>query len=278
MSKIDVYELIFEITRFCNLDCVHCLRGDSETKYMSTETIDTTFSSIASIENLVLSGGEPLVAIKQLNDVADSIIKHGTKIENIIIITNGTVLGDNVINALARLKPLCDKFAIKVSSDKFHLMSIDRKGLQEKRDENFKVLNELYDASAYGEVTEGKNTVYYITGRARNITEEDLAEINNWGNIKTAYRLVGMDDDKYSIFHPGYPIKIDFSLRQSHLNIDVHGNVVEYYVSYVDCDKYANDSVNINKVGLKNAILNRKPYFYEVEEYHKQLKKSKGTN
>lgn len=57
MQKVSVNCLCLEITRRCNLECAHCLRGNSEFKDMSDEILNNIFSDISSIHELDLGGG-----------------------------------------------------------------------------------------------------------------------------------------------------------------------------------------------------------------------------
>lgn len=45
-QTIAVDSLILEITRRCNMKCLHCLRGESENLDMSIKMVDAVFSQI----------------------------------------------------------------------------------------------------------------------------------------------------------------------------------------------------------------------------------------
>ena len=52
---------VIEVTRRCNMQCRHCLRGDAQNVDISNEIIDRFFDGFADgavIENVVFSGGE----------------------------------------------------------------------------------------------------------------------------------------------------------------------------------------------------------------------------
>lgn len=59
MDKICVDSLIFEVTKRCNMNCWHCLRGDARNVDMTKEIVDTVLDRVESIGSLTFSGGEP---------------------------------------------------------------------------------------------------------------------------------------------------------------------------------------------------------------------------
>ena len=56
---MQVYSLILEVTRRCNMCCAHCLRGEAENIDMQKETIDKVLDLVDKIEHVTFSGGEP---------------------------------------------------------------------------------------------------------------------------------------------------------------------------------------------------------------------------
>ena len=62
-TKMELFNLIFEVTRRCNLCCEHCLRGEAQNMDMTKETVDKVLDRVESISSLTLSGGEPTLNI-----------------------------------------------------------------------------------------------------------------------------------------------------------------------------------------------------------------------
>ena len=58
-EKLSVDNIMFEITRRCNMSCEHCLRGDAQAMDISTEVIDAVLSKIDYIQQIAFTGGEP---------------------------------------------------------------------------------------------------------------------------------------------------------------------------------------------------------------------------
>ena len=95
---MNIEKLNVEITRKCTLDCEHCFRGDSQKINISNETLINIFTNIKEIEQLVITGGEPLIAVKELEKMIEIIKNNNVKIDKIILITNGTVLSSRILN------------------------------------------------------------------------------------------------------------------------------------------------------------------------------------
>jgi len=51
--------VMIEVTRQCNLECKHCLRGNQQKISVNMWDVDTLFTIIKYIDTLVLTGGEP---------------------------------------------------------------------------------------------------------------------------------------------------------------------------------------------------------------------------
>ena len=58
-----IKKLCLQVTRMCTLKCEHCLKGDGEEKYMPFETIANILKDVTEIDELLITGGEPLLAI-----------------------------------------------------------------------------------------------------------------------------------------------------------------------------------------------------------------------
>ncbi len=56
-EKLKIDYLGIEVTRNCNLECAHCLRGNKENKNISGKILDNIFEGITEIGTLFLTGG-----------------------------------------------------------------------------------------------------------------------------------------------------------------------------------------------------------------------------
>lgn len=110
---VHLSSLYIEITRRCNLNCKHCLRGDPMNMDMSKEQIDKILDNLGVCKNICIGGGEPFLAkdsvlylLEQIKERDMSQAKEGDDytqfclIQQIGIITNGLIRDMDIINAL----------------------------------------------------------------------------------------------------------------------------------------------------------------------------------
>ena len=93
---MNIENLDLEITRRCTLNCEHCFRGDPQNINMSIESLVNIFSSVNKIETLLITGGEPFIAVNELEKMIELIVNNNVKIREIRIVSNGTVLSSRV--------------------------------------------------------------------------------------------------------------------------------------------------------------------------------------
>jgi len=222
---------------------------------MSQETIDNVFKDVTEVETLLLTGGEPLLALKQIKEILNVIHNNKIKINSILLITNCTVLNDDILNALNDLSN-DSKLNVKLSYDTFHYLELCRLNLLDKRTENAEILKEKFNASDYFDYSKApKNSkeLIYPIGKAANLTLKRLDEINIVKNTNydfNYYELV-----PYTFYDTCY--NEEDNEIEGIVSVDVNGNVVSYSLPFDEEDNEAltYDS-NINKNGLLNACLN----------------------
>lgn len=91
MEKIGFSGIAFEVTRRCNLKCKHCMRGEAQNIDLSEKVIDNFLNQTLGIDNILFTGGEPLLAIDKIGYIVDGIIKRNIIVREIHIVTNGTI-------------------------------------------------------------------------------------------------------------------------------------------------------------------------------------------
>ena len=208
---------------------------------MPINIINKVLENVSEIDVLLLTGGEIFLCPEQLKCVVDNIKNNHIKINYISIITNGTVLNSNIIQILKELS-LLSNMQIYISSDKFHISEIENKGLLETRNKNVSLLKELFNAKEWY-YYKGEEYGIDRVGNAETLTQDDLDNINNWGNVKTNYYL----KDDYStkvkrLQHPS-PYIVDNNIFRF-FYIDAKGNIAPVYYSYQEQDKLAYGSIN----------------------------------
>ena len=244
MKRLNVQTMVLELTRQCNLECKHCFRGDSRNEYMNTKIIDLVFKNSCRINSLLLTGGEPLLAVEQLKRIRDNILKDKTNVGEILVVTNGTILTNEIIQILKDIETRT-RVDIRLSTDAFHLIEIKDKGLLETKSNNIKTLKRLFNV----DISYPKVFVIDRVGKAVNLTEEDMDYVNKLDNTKY---VIGNSKilEEYRKQYP-LPILKPDNVVDGTLNIDVHGNITPTYYSYEAEDKHSYS--NINK-GLTLAI------------------------
>lgn len=254
-----VQELHIEMTRNCTLYCEHCLRGEKECINIGKNTIDNIFKDVTSVSNLLLTGGEPLIAVQELEYLIDVLRTREINVGYIQIITNGTIMSARVLRILKELKSLA-RLNIVVSSDIFHLLELERLGLKDLRDKNLQILKELFDAIEYGSDYKKTSEVELsYCGRAETLTKERLAEINKQSNFEfTITDGVRTMIQPTTYFSGGYVI--------GYIPVDVNGNIVSYGQSFKEEDIEAEkNGININELGFRGAVRKFTDYLDKVD-------------
>ena len=254
MERLNVRTLLLELTRQCNLNCVHCFRGDSENKYMSVDIIEKVLRNIARINTFLITGGEPLLAIEQLRKINEILKRDRMNISEFVIVTNGTVLTDEIMDILHTINER-SYLEIRISNDKFHELELAKNNLKKIKEKNVETLKSHF------KVTEeiSNNNVYFIDkiGRATNLTQSDLDYINSIGDTSIKYMFSNnLILQKYREEYP-LPKLIYGDIVDGSLNIDVNGNITPTYYSYENEDNNIYSNVRGNKT-LKKAITNIK--------------------
>lgn len=98
--KLAFENIMFEVTRQCNLNCNHCMRGDSQNITMSKEIIDKVVPQILIAKKMSLTGGEPMLVPDTINYLVDKLIENKTPIFAFSSVVNGTILDDRAIKTI----------------------------------------------------------------------------------------------------------------------------------------------------------------------------------
>ena len=118
-----VGELCIELTRRCNMQCPHCLRGCAQNIDINTSIIRKALSSFSSITSLVLTGGEPSLVPDLIKYTVDYVISHKIDLGGIYVVINGKVFSQKLVNSMRKAynyayeKEMC---GLCVSEDPFH--------------------------------------------------------------------------------------------------------------------------------------------------------------
>lgn len=97
-NKLYLQELIFEVTRKCNLECIHCFCGESENLDLSNEIIDKVLEQVRWTKNISLTGGEPMLAPQIVEHIVNEIIENRIKLLAFNCVVNGTIMDERAIS------------------------------------------------------------------------------------------------------------------------------------------------------------------------------------
>ena len=106
----NINELFINFTRDCNLNCSYCFEKYKYKNYMSNDVIDCLIKFIEDNKEMKyfeLFGGEPYLALKQINRFVDGLetIYQKTKREfHIAVITNGTIYNDEIKKLVKKIQ------------------------------------------------------------------------------------------------------------------------------------------------------------------------------
>lgn len=129
MDDIQIRTLIIETTRQCQLQCDHCLRGDSDSCVMNKDYIEELLDNVESIDTVTFTGGEPFLNPQCIEDFIHICKRNDIVVGNFFIATNGIIhetrseLAKSGIDAIMGLYQLCDDneiSSIRISNTKWH--------------------------------------------------------------------------------------------------------------------------------------------------------------
>ncbi len=241
--------LMLEVTRNCTLECEHCLRGDKQQGFMNPKVIDAVFKDVKKVGKLLLTGGEPLLAVQTLEYLVNVLKENEIQIDSIEIITNGTVLGDRLIRILRDMKKI-STLDLRVSMNVFHNIEVEKRGFTKLRNDNLIKMNNagldfyLYGAESFGNMNEG----IYNKGRAKELSSERLDEISKIAGRK----YIKVPDSHSEIMRF---IQISKNRVFGPVCVDVNGFLVGPEMSFEEEDQYAYDhGINVVDIPFYLAI------------------------
>lgn len=180
-------DIVLEVGRKCNLQCDHCLRGESENLTMPFEIAKKAIDLVTGIRTITFSGGEPTLYGKEIAKIIDYIIASKKSVGAFYVASNGTVYSPELMRALVKLYVYCDEKDIcsfDISTDRYHKQSyaeLYHKPL---------MFHPAYDAFSFvthrGEL---KEDYVILEGRAKdNCYSDRIAEYN------AKFNLVSLDN------------------------------------------------------------------------------------
>ena len=122
--KYKLDSIMFELTRFCNMECPHCIRGEMQKGRISKKTITKVLESIGDyIPVLMFTGGEPALAVDLIEYTLSECQRLNISVGNFWMATNGMIHSKKFFNAIRSwLKYTSDSEinGIRISIDPYH--------------------------------------------------------------------------------------------------------------------------------------------------------------
>lgn len=151
--------LIFEITRKCNMKCAHCLRGNAQNKNMSKEVMLQALRNVSYINAVTFSGGEPTLNLDMIWYFIECCRMLDIEVGNFYIVTNGKVYHKELEDVCDALYNFCsdnDISGLTVSDDEFHREWQPNRDLFEKTRDRYLYGEDVYysEIAKYGDFEE----------------------------------------------------------------------------------------------------------------------------
>lgn len=247
-NKLNLDGLELEITRKCNYKCKHCGRGEAQNITISKELIDMLFCNINNkINKILLGGGEPLLALDEIEYFCNKLIDKNVNVSIIKVFTTGNASMKANYRLLKIFQNLIEHkkdivCIIAVSDDVFHAE-------QDKSGEYLKSYQYFYNYASKNlqvllnnPVTNGNLYEIVNAGRAK-----ELIKNNNFLENESVRPIFTADAH---VFTYGHRIPIINNTIPCTISLSVKGDIKLYQTfEYEEADN--NSMGNI----LKNDLL-----------------------
>jgi organic radical activating enzyme len=149
-------DLSIGVTRQCNFKCRHCLRGEDENISFDPKLLSRFLQNnkeLDYISNLTLTGGEPLLKPKLLNEILDIFIDNNVYIGMVYIATNGSVFSKESLEFIFRLNEYVDdELFINISNSEYHQEEAKRLNLYIP--DSLESIDEFYEMDMHYDISD----------------------------------------------------------------------------------------------------------------------------
>lgn len=144
---LSISDAVIEVTRKCNMNCEHCLRGATQRKVIDNGYIHKFLQLIDSVGSLTITGGEPTLAMNALEQIANCITYGNAEVGSFYMVTNGKSINiEEVAEWAYRMYGVCgdnELSAIAFSFDDFHVSTFNWKQLQKQKNNYHRLTDKL---------------------------------------------------------------------------------------------------------------------------------------
>ena len=120
---MNIDSLVVEVTRKCNMQCGHCLRGKAENVCMSRQVIEAITRKVRYTNTLTVTGGEPSLAVNVINDFLDCARWNNFSYNSFYMVTNGKTIRQPFLDVITRLfveQEDGEVSRVSLSNDEYH--------------------------------------------------------------------------------------------------------------------------------------------------------------
>lgn len=190
--------IVLEVTRRCNQECIHCLRGCAENIDINNRYITSLLEQIKSLDiyyNIAFSGGEPTLNLPAIEHYISECNRLNISHDYFYIATNGNKLDVEFASICLQLYAMADNkemCAVDLSNDDHHEYIRDNeidimeglKFFRKKHEESFNYFNGrvVLEGNALNHFSSSReNTVYVINDK--DSLEDNTIYLNCEGNV-----------------------------------------------------------------------------------------------
>jgi hypothetical protein len=193
-KEIELYDLVLEVTRRCNMCCEHCLRGEAENVDLTKEIVDEALKDVKYISTITFSGGEPTLNVPIIQYVLEVCKQKNIDVYNFFVATNGKKVSRNFIMTMLDWYAYViecggepEYCQVALSKDNFH-ESIDK--------DNENLLRGLSFFSNESKNTDFSKSYLIAEGRALYLPNTWKKDIREFSSIEGEWNV---DDDSIRI-------------------------------------------------------------------------------
>lgn len=170
-KKLWLNQLVFEVTRRCNMFCDHCLRDEAENIDMAKEIIDKTLANVRGIKNLTFTGGEPTLAVELIRYIYEVCVRNNITVNHVWCATNGKEMSLDFLDVMTKFIEYTTEYydgdeyyGVALSTDQFHEM-LDEENYDFYR--NYEYYDDCKDNLSKGKklnytIPEGRADINYL--------------------------------------------------------------------------------------------------------------------
>lgn len=120
----DNIDLAIELTRWCNMECSHCMRGNRQKSRMKMDYVNTMFDKKKQFSSIIFTGGEPTLALDLWDQIYDEIMWRHVQYGSFYVATNGLVTSRKFKKLLVKYFENTDREiemnGLRISIDRYH--------------------------------------------------------------------------------------------------------------------------------------------------------------